>query len=69
MVDHSGNNTGGGATAGLVMMALMMVCCVGVLLLFLVIPLVGWPAGIAIVAAGAVAMLLFHQRFMRHGHH
>lgn len=65
-MDHSSNN---GTMAGLAMMALMMLCCVGVLLLFLLIPVVGWPVGIAIVAVGAVAMLLFHQRFMRHGHH
>jgi len=68
-MDHSPNNSGGGTMAGLAMMALMMLCCVGVLLLFLLIPVVGWPVGITIVAVGAVAMLFFRQRFMRHGHH
>jgi hypothetical protein len=67
-MDHSPNKSGGGAASGLAMMALMMVCCLGVVLLVLLIPVVGWPVGISIVAIGAVAMLLFHQRFMRHGH-
>ena len=53
---------------GMAMRALMMVCCLGFALLFLMMPLVGWPVGIAIVAIGAVGMFLFHQRFMRHGH-
>lgn len=63
------NEPGSGATSSLAMMALMMVCCLAVVLLVLLIPVVGWPVGITIVAVGAVAMLLFHQRFMRHGHH
>ncbi|MGK2966650.1 MAG: hypothetical protein ACSLFM_13755 [Tepidiformaceae bacterium] len=55
-----------GTTGLVLMMAFMMICCVGLLLLFLAIPAFGWPVGLAIVAAGAVAMLFFHQRFMRH---
>lgn len=48
------------------MMAFTMICCIGLLLLFLAIPLFGWPVGLGIVAVGAVAMLFFHQRVMRH---
>ncbi len=49
------------------MMGLMMAICIGVLLLFAVIPAVGFPLGIAIVAV-AVA-LVFHapDRLTRHG--
>ncbi len=62
-------NTGNDGMGVMAMMALMMACCIGFALLFLVIPVVGWPVGIVIVAVGAIAMLFFHQRFMRHGHH
>lgn len=51
-----------GTTGVIFMMAFMMI---GLLLLFLAVPLVGWPIGLGIVAVGAVAMLFFHQRFMR----
>jgi hypothetical protein len=49
------------STSHSAMGGVMMVCCLGFALLFLVIPLIGWPLGIAIVAAVAVAMLFFHQ--------
>ena len=55
-----------GTTGVVLMMAFMMICCIGLLLLFLAIPLFGWPVGLGIVAVGAVAMLFFHQRVMRH---
>ena len=51
------------------MMAMMMVCCMSVVLLFLLIPIVGWPIGLTIGAAGFIAMLFVHQRMMRHGGH
>jgi hypothetical protein len=52
------------------MMALMMVCCMAVVLLFLLIPVVGWPIGLTIGAVGFIAMYFAHQRFMGgHGSH
>lgn len=50
------------------MMAMMMACCMAVVLLFLLIPFVGWPIGLAIGAIGLVAMIAAHQKFMG-GHH
>ena len=64
---HKPNTDNRGPGVG-AMMAPMMVCCLGIALLFLVIPLVGWPVGIAIAAVGAVGMFLFHRRFMRRSH-
>lgn len=54
---------------GLGMMVLMMACCMSIVLLFLLIPIVGWTIGITIGAAGIVAMLFAHQRWMGHGGH
>jgi hypothetical protein len=51
------------------MMALMMACCMAVVLLFLLIPVVGWPIGLTIGAVGIIAMLFAHQRMMGHGGH
>ena len=51
------------------MMAMMMACCMAVVLLFLLIPVVGWAIGLTIGAVGLVAMLIFHQKFMGHGGH
>ena len=54
--------------SGFAMMAMMMACCMAVVLLFLLIPFVGWPIGLAIGAIGLVAMIAAHQKFMG-GHH
>lgn len=51
------------------MMAMMMVCCMAVVLLFLLIPIVGWPIGLTIGAVGFIAMLFAHQKMMGHGGH
>jgi len=46
------------------MMAMMLVCCVGILLLFLLIPVLGWPIGLAMVVVGGAALMYGHHRFM-----
>jgi FtsH-binding integral membrane protein len=58
-----------GDKGGFAMMAMMMVCCMSVVLLFLLIPVVGWPIGLTIGAVGFLAMLFVHQRMMGHGGH
>lgn len=69
-MDHDNRDgTGDSATNSLFMMAMMMACCVAVLLLFALIPIVGWPIGVPLGLGGIAAMLLAHQRWMRHGHH
>jgi len=45
-------------------MALMMGLCMGIFLLFVLIPVVGWPAGIALALVGAASMLAAHQWLM-----
>ena len=65
--DLGGGHNQGGDNGGFAMMAMMMVCCMAVLLLFLLIPVVGWPIGLTIGAAGFIAMLFAHQRWMGHG--
>jgi xanthosine utilization system XapX-like protein len=49
----------------MLMMALMMGLCMGVFLLFALIPVVGWPAGLALALVGGAAMLAGHQWLMR----
>jgi 4-hydroxybenzoate polyprenyltransferase len=57
--------------AGLIAMtAMMAVCCVAVLALVLLIPLLGWPAGIITAVAVGGALMYAHMKFMSHsGHH
>ena len=51
------------------MMAMMLVCCVGILLLFLLIPVLGWPIGLAVVVVVGAALMYVHHRLMGgHGH-
>lgn len=72
MADHTSHGSGDNpqtGQGGLAMMVLMMACCLGVILLFALIPLVGWPIGLTIGAVGLVAMLVAHQRWMGHGSH
>ena len=62
----------GNSGSGFAMMAMMVACCLGAVLLFALIPVVGLPLGLAIGAAGFVAMLFAHQKLMgghRGGHH
>lgn len=49
------------------MMAMMMAMCFGVILLFLVLPSVGFPLGLFIALGAGALMLVLHGRFMRHG--
>ena len=51
------------------MMAMMAICCVGVFLLVLLIPLIGWPAGIVLALAGGAVLMALHMKFMNHGSH
>ncbi|MEO8538128.1 MAG: hypothetical protein ABI577_00190 [bacterium] len=55
--------------AMMAMMAMMMGCCMAVVLLFLLIPVVGWPIGLTIGIVGLVAMLFGHHRSMGRGVH
>ena len=48
----------------MLMMALMMGLCMGIFLLFVLIPVVGWPAGIALALVGGASMLAAHQWLM-----
>ena len=72
-MDHDRNHapdSGPGAGASMVlMMAIMMGACFGSVLLFSLIPVVGWPVGLTIAALGFGAMLFIHQRLMGHGRH
>lgn len=67
--DHGGGQNQGGDHGRFSMMAMMMAGCMAVVLLFLLIPVVGWPIAVAIGAVGIVAMLFAHQRMMGHGGH
>ncbi len=61
---------GGGSGGNMVgMMVMMMAMCFGVVLLFAIIPSIGWPLGIVFGVAGGGLMLFLHQRYMRHGSH
>lgn len=51
------------------MMGPMMGVCLGSVLLFSLIPVIGWPLGIGVAAAGFGGMLFLHQRLMGHGRH
>ena len=56
----SGDSMGG-------MMIMMMAMCLGAVLLFLVIPAVGFPLGLIVAIVAGALMLVLHGRFMRHG--
>ena len=49
------------------MMAMMMAMCAGVLVLFLILPTLGFPFGLLVALGAAVLMFVLHARFMRHG--
>lgn len=67
--EHGGSQDRHPGGGGFGMMVLMMACCMAVVLLFLLIPIVGWPIGLALGAAGFIAMYFAHQRLMGHGGH
>jgi hypothetical protein len=62
--DDQGNGDG-----MMTMMVMMMAMCFGVVLLFAVIPSIGWPPGIVVGVVAGGLMLFLHQRYMRHGSH
>ncbi len=68
MQDQRPNNQGnsGGMMA---MMVMMMAMCFGVVLLFAIIPSIGWPLGIVVGVAAGGLMLFLHQRYMHHRSH
>ena len=66
MNDQGPDNQGNGMMA---MMVMMMAMCFGVVLLFAVIPAIGWPLGIAIGVVAGGLMVYLHQRYMKHGSH
>jgi len=50
------------------MMAMMVAMCAGVLLLvFVVLPAVGYPLGLFVVFPAVALMFFLHARFMSHG--
>jgi hypothetical protein len=72
MSENKSNDNGGpdqhrGDDSMMGMMAMMMAMCVGVVLLFLVLPSVGFPLGLLIALGTGALMLVLHGRFMRHG--
>lgn len=63
---------GGGsdpANSMMLMMGLMMGLCLGTVLLFSLIPVIGWPLGIVLALGGFGTMLYLHQRLMGHSWH
>lgn len=71
MVENSGpsKDPAHDDSGGMGMMLMMMACCMGILLVFLIIPLVGWPIGLAVAGVALVAMFYGHQKLMGHGRH
>lgn len=72
MNEHKSNGNSspephGGDDSMMGMMAMMMAMCFGVILLFLIIPAVGFPLGLVIALGAGALMLVLHGRFMRHG--
>jgi hypothetical protein len=68
-MDHSNSKSASdvehAATLGMfAMMAMMLVCCVGMMFLFFLIPVLGWPVGLALVVAGGAALMYGHHRLM-----
>ncbi len=63
------SDANGHGMSGFGMMAMMMICCLGVFFLLAIIPILGWPLGIAVGVAGGIALLFAHQRFMGPGDH
>ena len=63
--DDPNSHKGGDSMGG--MMAMMMAMCVGVILLFGIIPTVGFPLGLGIAVVAGALMFFLHARFMRHG--
>ena len=51
------------------MMAMMVVCCVGIFVLVLLIPLIGWPAGAIVAISLGAALMYAHMKMMNHGTH
>jgi len=72
MDEHKSNGNSspdpqGGGDSMMGMMAMMMAMCFGVVLLFLVLPSVGFPFGLLVALGAGALMLVLHGRFMRHG--
>ncbi len=51
------------------MAVMMAACCLGVMLLVLLIPVIGWGPGLVVLAVGLALMLFIHHRFMGHTAH
>lgn len=45
-----------------------LICCLGIMLVLVLIPLLGWPLGLTLGVAGFVGMVFAH-RSMGQGHH
>lgn len=57
------------AMSMMLMMGLMMGLCFGAVLLFSLIPIIGWPLGVGLALVGVGVMFFIHQRMMGHGWH
>lgn len=70
-MDADNNEKPGGspdpAMSMMAMMGLMMGVCFGTVLLFSLIPIIGWPLGVALALIGVGLMFFIHQRVMGHG--
>jgi hypothetical protein len=68
METNRGDHRLPGPAAGMMlMMALMMGVCFGSVLLFSLIPVIGWPLGLVAAGIGFAVMFYMHQKLM--GHH
>lgn len=53
----------------LAMMAMMMICCVAVFFAVALIPLLGWPIGLALTVLLIGAVMFTHFKLMSHSGH
>ena len=72
MATHSDEQPGGSsdpAMSMMLMMGWMMGPCFGIVLLFTLIPIIGWPLGVGLALVGVGVMFFIHQRVMGHSWH
>lgn len=66
-MNHGSHSDGPGSGDMFIMMLMMMACCLSLVLVFALVPVIGWPAGIALFVVALAAMYFMHAKFMRHG--
>jgi len=48
------------------MIAMMVVCCVGIFVILVLIPLIGWVVGIIVAVLVGAALMHAHERMITH---